>query len=226
MKNIKILALSTLLLFVFSNNGVAQNTITKPFTIKTGYLQTNLHGAGLAMFSTDGATNALHSFMIGIEYHSEISKFISLKHELNFNIHGAEVQLNDDVNGTSHSSLKMNSLQLQPLNLTFRIKGFQIYAGPYTSALIDASIQRKDEDGNTYKDKSIFGKPDDETEQNKYLQKIDFGATAGLLFELNKTISIGVRYTHGLAPIFDNTTEQKTIKIYNKALGVVVGYNL
>ena len=115
---------------------------------------------------------------------------------------------------------------MQPLNVTFRVKGFQVYVGPYASALLDARINRKDELGNTYKDKSIFGKPDEETEQNQYLQKIDFGATAGVLFELNKTISLGVRYNHGLVPIFDNTTEQKSIKIYNESWGVVLGYRL
>ena len=227
MKNIKTIAFFTLSLLLIANNIVmAQNTITKPFTIKAGYQQTDLHGNALESLSTDGYTKALNSFMVGVSYHSEISKYFSLMHELNFNIHGSEVQLSDDVNGTYDSSLKMNSLQLQPLNLTLRISGFQIYVGPYTSALLDASITRKDENGDRYKDKSIFGKPDEETEENKYLQKIDFGATAGLLFELNKTISLGVRYTHGLAPIFDNTTEQKSIKIYNKSWGVVVGYNL
>lgn len=145
---------------------------------------------------------------------------------MNFNISGAEVLLSDAINGEYLSTLRMNSLQLQPLNVTFRIKGFQVYVGPYASTLLDARINRKDELGNTYKDKSIFGEPDEETEKNKYLQKIDFGATAGVLFELNKTISIGVRYNHGLVPIFDNTTEQKSIKIYNKSWGVVLGYRL
>lgn len=134
--------------------------------------------------------------------------------------------MNDAINGDYQSTLRMNSLQLQPLNVTFRIKGFQVYVGTYTSALLHASIKRKDELENTYKDKSIFGDPDEETEQNKYLQKVDFGATAGILFQLNNTISLGVRYNHGLIPIFDNTTEQKSIKIYNKSWGVVFGYSL
>lgn len=171
-------------------------------------------------------TKALNSFLVGIEYHSEVSKYISLKHELNFNIVGAELQLNDDISGTYQSALKMNSLQLQPLNVAFRIKGIQVYLGSYLSALLDASIERKDAEGNLYKDKSIFGKPDEETKQNKYLQKIDVGATAGLLFELNKTITLGVPYNHGLVPIFDNTTSQKSIQIYNQSWGVVLGYNL
>lgn len=226
MKNINNIVLSILFLLFFTSNLMAQNTITKPFTIKAGYLQTDLHGDDIDFLSVDGETTALNSFLIGIEYHSEVSKFLSFKHELNFNISGAEVLLNDDINGEYKSTLRMNSLQLQPLNVTFRVKGFQVYAGPYASALLDARINRKDELGNTYKDKSIFGKPDEETEQNKYLQKIDFGATAGLLFELNKTISLGVRYNHGIVPIFDNTVEQKSIKIYNKSWGVVLGYNL
>ena len=226
MKNIKNSVLSILFVLLFTSNLMAQNTITKPFTIKAGYQQTDLHGDGIDFLSVDGETKAMNSFLIGIGYHSEVSKFISFKHELNFNINGAEVTLKDDINGAYQSTLRMNSLQLQPLNVTFRVKGFQIYAGPYASALFDARINRKDELGNTYKDKSIFGEPDEETEQNKYLQKIDFGATAGVLFELNKTISLGVRYNHGIVPIFDNTTEQKSIKIYNKSWGVVLGYNL
>lgn len=226
MKNIKNIVLSILIALLFTSISMAQNTITKPFTIKAGYQQTDLHGDGIDFLSVDGDTKALNSFLIGIGYHSEVSKFISFKHELNFNIGGVEVTLSDDINGAYQSTLRMNSLQLQPLNVTFRVKGFQIYAGPYASALFDARINRKDELGNTYKDKSIFGEPDEETEQNKYLQKIDFGATAGVLFELNKTISLGVRYNHGIVPIFDNTTEQKSIKIYNKSLGVVLGYNL
>ena len=58
------------------------------------------------------------------------------------------------------------------------------------------------------------------------MQKIDFGATAGLLYEFNKTISLGLRYNHGLVPLFDNTTEQKTIQIYNKTIGVTLGINM
>ena len=217
MRNMKIYTFLSFLLLLVTNMVMAENPITKPFTIKAGYQQTDLHGKAIELLSIDGDTKALNSFMIGLSYHSEISNYFSLMHELNFNMHGAEVQLNDDINGTYNSTLKMNSLQLQPLNFTFRIKGLQIYLGPYTSALLNASIIRKDERGHTYKDKTIFGTSDEETEENKYLQKIDFGATAGLSYEFNKTISLGIRYNHGLAPLFDNTTEQKSIKIYNKS---------
>ena len=41
-----------------------------------------------------------------------------------------------------------------------------------------------------------------------------------------KTISLGLRYNHGLVPLFDNTTEQKTIQIYNKTIGVTLGINM
>lgn len=232
MKNIRLL----LLFLLFTQLLVAQNgepvssihhaAITKPFTIKAGYLQTDLRGADLDLFSFDGKTKSSDGFMVGIEYNSEISRFISLKHELNFKSHGAEIQLNDNVNGTYSSTLKMNSLELQPFNVAFRYKFIQLYAGPYASALINASITRKDKNGNNCKDTSIFGKPYEETEQNKYLQKMDFGATAGVLVEFNKTVSIGIRYNHGLVPIFDNTTELQTIRIYNQGWGITLGVNM
>ncbi len=123
----KYFALFTLILLLFANNAnnaMAQNTITKPFTIKAGYLQTDLRGGDVAFLSVGGETKALNSFLIGIEYNSEISRYFSFKHELNFNINGAEVQWNDAFNGTYTSSLRMNSLQLQPLNVAFRIMGF------------------------------------------------------------------------------------------------------
>lgn len=230
MKNIKFI----ILFLLISNLVSAQNIedfqkkstdITKPFMIKAGYLQTDLYGDHLDALSVDGETKALNSFMIGFEFHSEINAFLSLKHELNFQIYGAEIKLLDDNNLSYDSSLKMNAFELQPLNLTVRYKGFQLYVGPYASALVSATIDRKDGNGNIYKDKSIFGKPEEEAEENKYLQKMDFGATAGLLYEFNKTINIGVRYNHGLMPIFDNSLDQKTIKIYNKAFGVFVGYS-
>ena len=51
--------------------------------------------------------------MIGVNYHSEISNSSLFKHELNFNISGAEVLLSDAINEYL-STLRMNSLQLQP----------------------------------------------------------------------------------------------------------------
>ena len=232
MKNIRFM----LLLMAVTQVLMAQNSeaispthhsaITNPFGIKAGYLQTDLHGSDMEIFSFGGKTKSLNSFILGVEYNSEISRFISLKHELSFKMHGAEIQLNDEVNGTYNSTLKMNSLELQPIHVALRYKWLQLYAGPYASALIHAHITRKDENGESYKDKSIFGKPDEETDENKYLQKMDFGATAGLQFEFNKTINIGIRYNHGLVPLFDNTTEQRTIRIYNKSWGITLGVNI
>lgn len=44
MKNIKQIVLSSLFALLITSNLMAQNTITKPFTIKAGYQQTNLDG--------------------------------------------------------------------------------------------------------------------------------------------------------------------------------------
>lgn len=53
MRNIKNIVLSVLLLLL-TKSTVAQNTITKPFTIKAGYLQTDLRGGALDFLSVEG----------------------------------------------------------------------------------------------------------------------------------------------------------------------------
>lgn len=226
-KYIKKIILLVTFLFITTNLLVAQKNIRKPFSIKAGYQQSDLRGAALEGLSQNGETSVLNSFMIGAEYNSQLSRFFSLKHELNFNINGANVMLKDEVTQTNYESkLEMHSIELQPLNFTFRLVGFQLYAGPYVSSLVNASIARLDNEGNKYKDRSIFGKPDEETEDKRYLQKIDFGVTTGILYEFNNIASIGVRWNRGVVPIFDNAAYQETIKIYKNSFGVVLGVNL
>ena len=58
MKNIKNIGLLILFVLLFTSNLMAQNTITKPFTIKAGYQQTDLHGDDIDFLSVDGKTTA------------------------------------------------------------------------------------------------------------------------------------------------------------------------
>ena len=66
MKNIKNSVLPILFVLLITSNLMAQNTITKPFTIKAGYQQTNLPGDDIEVLSVDGTTTALNSFLICI----------------------------------------------------------------------------------------------------------------------------------------------------------------
>lgn len=199
------------------------------FGIRAGFVQSNLYGEDLDALSIDGKSSSLNGFTVGVVVNSIIGRYFWLKHELSFNHHGANVKLNDKTQAGFSSTLKMNSLQLLPASPAFYYKGFQLYAGPYVSALLNASILRKDEKGNYYKDKSIYGSAEEDTEENKYLQKIDFGLTTGLEYQITFNISIAAHYIHGFIPIFDNANANESkqvskIGIYNQGWGVSIGY--
>ncbi|GAB4198767.1 MAG: hypothetical protein Fur0023_00400 [Bacteroidia bacterium] len=199
--------------------------------VKTAYIQSNLYGVDRPFLSVNGQTNALNGFLFGITVNSMISKYIWLKHELNFHLHGAGVTLHDSINGNYNSQLRMYSLQLLPISPAFHIKGFQLYASPYISALLDAYIKRKDKLGNYYTDHSIYGNDKENTQFNKYLQKFDFGIATGVEYEFYFGLNIGVRYTRGFIPIFDNANvntfsqNNPVIKIYNQAIIFSLGYS-
>ena len=82
-------------------------------------------------------------------------------------------------------------------------------------------MQRKDENGNTYTDKTIYG-----TGQatGDYSQKMDAGFVAGLNYALPNGINIGVRYIRGLVPILENSENKHQWKIYNESIFVTIGY--
>lgn len=199
--------------------------------VKTAFIQSNLYGVDRSFLSINGQTKALNGFLFGMMVNSMIGKYFWMKHELNFHLHGAGITLHDSINGNYNSELRMYSLQLLPISPSFHIKGFQLYAGPYISALSDASLKRKDESGNYYTDHSIFGNDKENTEFNKYLQKFDFGIATGVEYEFYFGLNIGVRYTKGFIPIFDNANvntfrqNNPVIKIYNQAIIFSLGYS-
>jgi len=201
------------------------------FGLKVGYTQSNLYGSDVELLSVNRTTSALNGFHAGLTANTMTGKFFWLKHDLTFQQNGSGIILNDSVNGDYNSSLKMFALHVMPVSPTFHFKGIQLYAGPYVSALLDASIERKDNLGNEIIDKTIYGNDRENTETNKYLQKYDFGFVAGIEYEFSFGLNIGVRYTKGFVPIFDNANvntfqqDNPTIKIYNQVLNVSLGYS-
>jgi hypothetical protein len=201
------------------------------FGLKGGFTYGNLYGSETDYIFADSKTTYLPSFHAGIVVNSQVGKYFWLKHELLVNQRGAGVILNDSINGKFNSQIKMLYLDLFPISPTFHIKGFQIFTGPYVSLLTNATIKRKDQNGNEYSDRSIFGDPKNFEEENKYLQKFDFGIHAGLEYQFPFGLFIGAKYMHGFTDIFQYANsytldDPKTdrIKIYNHALMFSIGY--
>lgn len=103
-------------------------------------------------------------------------------------------------------------------------------AGPYVGMLIKSSYQY-DSLGKLYTNSSIFGSV---SALNSYRQKIDAGIVVGAEYEFKWGISIGVRYTKGFVPLFENAAALvvnpsgptlPSQKIYNESLSISIGYS-
>ena len=213
----------------FSNEMLNIGKVT--FGLKAGYNISNLYGSEIDYIFADKQIDWVSGFHAGIVVNTQVNKYFWLKHELFFNQRGAGVMLNDSINGIYSSKMRTYYLDLYPISPTFHFKGFQLYAGPYFSALTVATIQRKDELGNFYTDKSIFGDASNDESEKKYLQKFDFGINAGIEYQFPFGLLIGVKYTHGFTDVFQyansytlQDTKIDNIKIYNRSVLLSIGY--
>ncbi len=201
------------------------------FAIKGGWLQSTLKGSDAKLLASDGIIEKKNNFFIGISVDNSLGKYFGLKHELFYQSYGAKFNRKiDDI--VIPATLEMHSLRLNPISPTFKLGGLQIYAGPYINMLMYSSITAIDEDGNTYKDHSIFGSADNDEEDQPYLQKMDYGLTAGIEYQFNFGLLVGAQYNRGFASLFDNSNAygiegnsgRKNLKIYNQNIGIYIGY--
>lgn len=201
------------------------------FGIKAGLTQSDLYGNDLNALSVTGKASPQNGFHFGITANSMIGKYFWLKHELLYTQKGADVTLNDSINGNYNSSLKTSYLDLFPVNVAFHLKGFQIYAGPYISVLVDASIQRKNYNGVLYNDKTIFGDGNQFENKGKYLQKMDYGLNAGIEYEFKFGLNIGIKFVRGFAEVIQYANSHTfgdsklNYHLYNTNLNFSLGYS-
>ncbi|MCW3464147.1 porin family protein [Chitinophaga nivalis] len=192
------------------------------FGIKAGINQAGLTGGMIDSLSTGGATSKQTGIQIGVSLNHQFSKYCWLKQELFYSLRRVQLQLADDTHPAYNSPFRRQSIDLFPASPTFHYKGFQVFAGPFISMLLTASLQRRDDNGNTYTDKSLYGTA---TADNKYSHKFDAGLAAGLEYEFPLGINIGVRYMRGFVPIIENAAAQQQWQIFNQTAAFTVGYS-
>lgn len=201
------------------------------FTVKAGWLQSTLKGDDVSEFALDGKVDQRNNFFVGVSVDNSLGKYFGLKHELYYQNYGADFKREFE-ELTFNATLEMHSLRLNPISPTLKVGGLQVYAGPYINMLLYSSVTSMDEEGNTYKNHGIFGSTEDDQEDNKYLQKMDYGITAGIEYQFQFGLLVGAQFTRGFASIFDNSntfgveenTGAKDLKIYNQNWGVYLGY--
>jgi len=188
--------------------------------LKAGWNYANLYGSEIGDVFANGRTAFRSGFHAGITVDARLSGRFGLRHELLFSQKRTGIALADaDGSADYRSALAMAYIDLMPVGLRFRAGRFQLCAGPYVGTLLGASIRRRDENGRFFRDKSIFGSPENDESESRYLQKFDFGAAFGLTYRFAPRLSVGIRYAHGLADIFQNANgaaKTDRIGVYNR----------
>lgn len=194
------------------------------FGLKAGYSHFTIAGAGVKEFSTGGRPISLSGYYLGLELSTKLSQHWGFKHELSILQKGAVLKMEEEAYPAFDSKYKNVYLDIAPFSLTFQLEGLQLFLGPYAGALLSSSIQRKNESGEVYTDRSIFG---DAKQTGNYTQKLDAGLLTGLGYEFKNGINIQAKYTQSLAPLIEHTERNEgQWKIYNRGFSVSLGYTL
>lgn len=207
------------------------NTVS--WGIKAGINMYNLYGKERDYIFADQKTSYQPGFHIGGFVDTRINEKLGLRHELIFSQRKVGVHLSDSINGIYKSTLTMYFIDVVPANLTYQVsKNIQVYAGPYVSALVAANIKRKDENGNTFRDTSIYGDPSNDEKESRYLQKFDIGLNIGAQYQVKQNLAVELKYTHGFLDLFqyansytNEDSKHDKIKIFNRGFMASVVYS-
>ncbi|MBA9076213.1 MULTISPECIES: porin family protein [Rufibacter] len=158
-------------------------------------------GVNLSNFAGDGA-DADYKFggHGGLFANFGISEMVSIQPELLFTMKGAQ-----EKEGDITTKVKLNYIDV-PVLAHINADGLFFELGPTLSFNVSSKVTMNDEDGN-----EISGDFDG-------VNSVDFGYAAGIGYQLQNGISIGLRYNGGLSDIAENS------KTRNSNFLLSVGY--
>ncbi|WP_250631165.1 porin family protein [Rhodoflexus caldus] len=193
--------------------------------IQAGMGQSRFYGSDLGELSADGQAAFLGGLTVGLQAVTQVGKHFSLLHEVNWQEGGSRIRREDNGGNPYDARLRTRAVQVVPLAPNFTWRGISLYAAPYVSALAGGFVT----DSGGKKDRRIFGDPQNTTETDKYLQKFDFGALAGIGWA-SRHWHMSLRYQIGKNPLLDNANvftfdqTQPVIRIYNTGFCLLAGY--
>ena len=195
---------------------------------KVGILSSSLRGVD-ADTITNGANESMKwGITVGVVVNSRLKKHFWLKHEVAYTIRNMNVTLLDVTNSSYSTSYTRHYFDIFPVSPTFHFKGLQLYTGPYLGLLSQAWVERKDAQGNLFKDYSVFGS---DKQFSKQHQKFDLGIVAGIEYEFSFGLNIGARYIMGFVPVIEyanaNTFNDPNVRVsaYNNSFNLTMGYS-
>ncbi|WP_143307461.1 porin family protein [Chitinophaga vietnamensis] len=177
------------------------------FGIKAGAQVAQLRGQNLDSISANGESKGQPGLLLGLSAESPVSRYFLLKHDIFFSSRRITLKNADG----SDAPLRRSNIDIFPISPTLHYKGLEIFAGPYASILVSTKLNGNDYFGNGTTDRG-------------YSQKTDFGFTTGAGYTLKEHWHIEFRYVHGLQSMVENPAVHQQLKIYNRYMGLTLGY--
>jgi len=239
---IKFFVITTLITFTLS----AQAQVK--FGIKAGV---NLANISQNYEDSDDEINTKSrlALNLGVTVDYAISEKVSFQSGLSFSGKGFALNLKEPYDGyetegvKGYSRLALNYLEI-PVNVAYKIKDFQIYAGPYLAVGIsgkskyDYSItydygseSYTFEDEGSYDYKPVFGEVSaaDFSDDSEPFRALDYGLNLGVGYDVGPVV-LSLGYSLGLGNITPkyegSTADPSDFKFSNRVLNVSVTYFL
>lgn len=198
--------------------------LTPSFGVRAGLSSAGMRGESvdnlksLLDFADNKITTANRTgFFAGVFTSIPLDKMISIEPGLYFSQKGYELKGSISVKGAeflnanAKAQLQSNYIDM-PLLLKADINGFQIFAGPQFSYLVNADLKTSA----GVLGVNLLNNMMDATNQ---FNRWDMGVTGGIGYKFSKGISITAAYDYGLSKVDAN----KNISSYNHAIKIGVG---
>lgn len=210
------------------------NVQTDPYVLKWGVQlgvdMNQLTGKDIAYIYASEKTTYKPGFHLGFFLKNPVGKHFRFGHELNYTWKAYGVQLSDSLQELYKTKLVTHIIELAPLNITYHTKGWELYAGPYLNGIVAAHHKVINSDGKKIKDKSVYGKPETDESEDKYMSRIDFGIVTGMNYQFKSNVLIGFRFSQALidnyqyAHSYEFGDTRNRIKIRNRGFRLSIGY--
>ncbi|MBG8553351.1 porin family protein [Hymenobacter guriensis] len=246
MKKTPLLALSLLSAAALSaSSAYAQGPTGFRVGLKAGGTYSNVSGDDVKQFTGSGYDTSLGSYKLGynagLTFNLPVTSdgFFSIAPELLYNRKGYEIT-SDQKNGLPSGVSKYEIEQQRvlhyldlPIMARINADGFFFEAGPQVSYLFGSRTKTQTTTKYTNGDKD---KTEDRSEfvdylggirKEKYkgdLSNVDISAVAGLGYQTESGMSLGLRYARGFNSLIDSKDSDNEPKVFNNAFTLQVGY--
>ena len=212
----------SLITIVISSVTIAQ--VTPSFGVRAGLTSSTLEGDAIANlqslldFSAGKVTTASHTgFFAGTYATIPIDDMLSVEPAIYYSQKGYELNGQLNVKGLefvgANAKAKLNSNYLDiPVLLKANIDGFQLFAGPQLSYLMQADLQTN---AGVLGINLLKNKLDATSQFNRW----DMGVTGGVGYKFTSGLNVMASYDYGLS----KADAGKNLKSYNRSFKIGVG---